>query len=725
MSTSIRSVAILAYNLSLICSFLVSQGFPYRKGIDYLYDRALENLEIGADTEKFMSRDWKIKFAAALVPRGLETDDLFYESLIRQLEKVLRSKFEDEVKLATGNSKLPAALQNAVTAEMDSLVKQWTNPGASVAKSTVSGADGAAIQKTSLVIRSVLLALKQIIDYAVELRFGDLRISSELFNQPKPVDSIVDDFAVEAQNFANALVQSSAFTAATVALPIASSQGAGIASGVLGVWNIAVSFGSMTNVARYRNRNEEARVRFFDSKMLFVLKDVFSMMTQDQRDHVPFNDNPYVEGLEKSAKTFLYHCEYYNMTEDKINLFKGAYERYKGSNRNQASTIEFMRQVVQEFVADTFQVNSYLQRDLVNIYKELEENLALSKQGKASGTTGADELFRMLVQFRPQLEASLERGDIKYGFLKDHKWYQTALPVSLKFLFGWMFCNQTISSKTWAVLKKAESLEKNGVSNPSAIKRPIHDLRELYHATKESEVGSMMFLSGFIVFCFSIFFSLFRLIQAAGADDQWVQDVLNAASWAAIGTTLGSSIAIFHFVRKLRHLFSLNAGLRSMRSDPRIRRVRLITVTQELLVFIRLLAVCAAAVSLPWSVAVQTFGSDISLDEMLPVYIAAGSVGAAAVATVFFFFVEFAIRYNLDPQLGIAVCEPFSKRIEHVKQSFTKSADGIETPQKMEKVAWEYATRQFLHEYRFDTVFAADRFGTIMQHLQSGNKKLE
>lgn len=72
------------------------------------------------------------------------------------------------------------------------------------------------------------------------------------------------------------------------------------------------------------------------------------------------------------------------------------------------------------------------------------------------------------------------------------------------------------------------------------------------------------------------------------------------------------------------------------------------------------------------------------------------------------------------------MCEPFRGRIEEIKAAFTKDPKevSIENDVELEREAWEYAAREFLHQYRFDTVFAADRFGTILQHLQSGNKKL-
>lgn len=219
-------------------------GFPYRKLLDYLYDRALEYYEIGADTETILSRDWKIKLAAAIVPRGLETDNLFYEALILQLEQTLLAKFKDEVKRATGNSELTPALEGAVSAEMADLTKPWKGNTTELPrgeKARISGEDRRVVGEVGSIIYSVINALKQTIDYSIELRLGNQRLSSELFNQPKPVDSLVDDFATEAQNFANALTQSAAFTAATIALQLLGeeSRGANIASAVLGVWNIA------------------------------------------------------------------------------------------------------------------------------------------------------------------------------------------------------------------------------------------------------------------------------------------------------------------------------------------------------------------------------------------------------------------------------------------------------------------------------------------------------
>merc|ERR1719215_1118987 len=49
--------------------------------------------------------------------------------------------------------------------------------------------------------------------------------------------------------------------------------------------------------------------------------------------------------------------------------------------------------------------------------------------------------------------------------------------------------------------------------------------------------------------------------------------------------------------------------------------------------------------------------------------------------------------------------------------------NNVKTQQIQDKTLWEYVTREFLHRNRFDTLFSANRFGNIMQYLQSGLAK--
>ena len=54
------------------------------------------------------------------------------------------------------------------------------------------------------------------------------------------------------------------------------------------------------------------------------------------------------------------------------------------------------------------------------------------------------------------------------------------------------------------------------------------------------------------------------------------------------------------------------------------------------------------------------------------------------------------------------------------KALFQQPIQSTLTEQVQERAKWEYVARSFLHNYRFDTVFAADRFGNFFQYIQSG-----
>jgi hypothetical protein len=627
-------------------------GFPYRELVNYLYARACEHRDISADTDSILTRDWKIKVAASIVPRGMETDSRFYEALLEELRVVFWQKYEDEVRREMGVKDLSPEVTSLISFNMDVIAEKID--AAMVAHGQVS------VQNVGKLIKSVSVALRQTIDYSVELRADNARLPSELYNQSTPIDSIVDDFAVEAQNFANALTQSAALTSGTVALNLLESQAATIGSALLGAWNIGVSFNSMTNVSRYKNRNEEARRKLFDQKYNRVMKSVFSLMTRDQRNlFTGPNQNPFFVSLDHYATVFVDLAKYYNMPEADVASFESAYKDFQESNRDQASTVSFMHLLVTVFIAGTFHESSYLQEALVNLYKELNDMLDLVREAPSNGLVGAVDVYRQLLSFQPSLEASIQRGAIKYGFLRACAWHQTVIPVSLKFILSPCFGKASIGGKTLAVLNAVKSLRTTDSTVEKTLSRPIRDLAELYHATKESETSSMMILSAYITFVLSICFSIIRIIEISGPREnykselEWIDTLLSVASWASLGTLLGAFIAVFHFYRKLKHLFGLVGFLTPRRSDPSIHTAIAVTRTQEFITMIRFFSVIGSSASITLFIVSQTV--DRRIYRKIAAYIALGAVGAAVMSVLLFVLFEFFVRYNLDPRLGRAV----------------------------------------------------------------------
>jgi hypothetical protein len=91
-------------------------------------------------------------------------------------------------------------------------------------------------------------------------------------------------------------------------------------------------------------------------------------------------------------------------------------------------------------------------------------------------------------------------------------------------------------------------------------------------------------------------------------------------------------------------------------------------------------------------------------------------------ATEYWLRGEYVVRYNLSTELGRFVCNLFRKEISEIHKDMSKPTNNIDTKHVQDLETWEYTARQFLHEWRFDTVFAANRFGQILQYIQSDRK---
>jgi hypothetical protein len=577
--------------------------------------------------------------------------------------------------------------------------------------------------------------VSQLVEFATRAYIYNERISSELFNQPKPVDSIVDDFAVEAQNFANSLTLSATFSASSLAFTLVDIRGGGsnvgsIWAAIIGGLNILLSFGTMTNVSRYKIRNEEARIYFFEEKLLAVKKAVFSVMDRKTQDTVTENSNPFFVDLEAKMNQFLSAAVYYDVEDPKE--LKEAYAVLKANINDPSAIRDFQKKLSTYFIPELYHVNSYLQEYLVGVFKILEGMHYLQTQqiDKTSGNDSALKLFNRLNDFTPVLDKSLQRGHTYWGFLKSRRLWHWDCTVVFRYFYSLMCCARAnggstplapIQTETLGVVKQARALSTHHQNQ--ILRREVRDLEVLYWATRESDIASLIFVSAFFVFIANWIFSISRIISRAGGSEK----VTDAAFWAVLASSTGAILALIHLMRKFFILinlwFTLGKKARNAPSvDDReaIRKVKGVTFTQILLTMARIGAAGAAAVALPWSVAQNGFDDEISVSAEIPFWIAVGAISAAVGSTFFFFVVEYVVRYNLSPRLGEYICEAFREEIENMYTVLDFPINDIQTKQVQERETWEYVAREFLHKYRFDTVFAADRFGSILQYIQSG-----
>ena len=706
-------------------------GFSYKSLAEYLFSKVIEYRQSGQTLDDILSADWKTKIAASLVPRGLESNEIFIRKLRWSFhhavfETVLASMKEDGRLKTVEVEKLMRRRKRELTLPM----QEAGEAGIEVFWRELLRDQDVAPNERRILYDEFCTTGKlvddvctKVVDAAKEARTYNARISSELSNQPKPVDSIVDDFAVEAQNFANSLTLSSAFAAGALAFRLVNESVADRASAILGGLNIAIAFSTMTNVSRYKIRNEEARIVAADEQFQNVKKAAFVLLDRETRDCFDLKENPFYTSLEEKVAAFRRVAHYYNYKEPRE--FNAAYSRLKERINSIEEIQSFLHLLVSKLIVSTYHVNSYVQEALVEVFRTLTDMLELLVQpvDRSQSTDAVKKLFSRLIAFEPKLQRSLQRGSIRWGFIKKRRFLHWDMVVTMRYFYSLIWiptCSgisiSPVQNDILDVLGRVKHVSRSYQNK--VLRREVRDLAALYWATRESDIASIIFVSGFLTFAASVVFTVARIF-----DLDYLTDF---AFYVTATSSLGAVLALFHFLRKAKLLAGLLIGLASKaRLAPASKRgyisqIVAVTATQLLLTIVRLLAAGAAAVALPFAVAENGFGDSIQTHVDIPFWIALGSVVSAIAATVFFFFVEYVVRYNLISDLGPFVCELFRSEIEQIHDGVKIPYNDMDTKQVQDRENWEYTAREFLHRYRFDTVFAADRFGQILQYVQGG-----
>lgn len=495
---------------------------------------------------------------------------------------------------------------------------------------------------------------------------------------------------------------------------------------------MALTF-DILDVSRYKIRNEKARVVFMDEKMPRLMKTVFQMMDSGVRRTTASEQNPFLVEVDAAARAVQRNVIYYDM-EDKCVEFKTSYKNMKDDATNPEGVQQFLRFLAKKIIAVDFQDNSYIQESLVTLYRVVEDwqSCLEEKADVVLLNVKASELHSRLRKFRKQLAPTLQRGPVRWGFLKQRKMTHLDPCIVIRYfysmLWGFTVCLfpqcgcrlAPIERETTSLMRHVQKFGRFSQSN--RLSRETRDVEELYWATHESDFSSLIFVVAALTFVTSIVFTIARILRISLLTD--------IAFFASAASTLGALLAVIHLVRKTAILSNLWVLLHEkdyevpdvyLRDLHLVRRVALI---QLFLTIVRLLAALASAVAFPFAIAEKGYTDRIPTVEDLPFWIATGAIGAALGAAVLFLLVEYAVRYRLPTELGPLVCNIFRAEIMEIfEEMIREPTNSVDSKFLAERETWLYTARAFLHQYRFDTVFAADRVGQIYTYLQSGQLK--
>jgi hypothetical protein len=456
---------------------------------------------------------------------------------------------------------------------------------------------------------------------------------------------------------------------------------------------------------------------------------VFTLLDDETRSRQKIERNPFIAAIEREARAFQRCVVYYDLGDAKT--FRNAHGILKKDFFNLVELKAFQKFITRNLLADEYHVNSYVQEALVNLFRAVEEWVVCLRRSGNNDYNLSEKsrvLYKNLHRFKRRLEPSLQRGHIRWGFLKARHLWHSDVAITCRFFYSMVWsvvaavfptrscCLAPIEHHTSTLLKQVRITAK--IDSENRLSRDLSDVEVLYWATRESDIASVIFVVAFLTLVTSFVFAVAQLLSIGRIQD--------FAFYAATTSALGALLAVFHLVRKLFILINLWVLLGEKAHEVpdvylrNLRIVRNVTLTQVLLTLTRLLAALGAAVALPFSIAELGYSDRIPTIESLPFWIALGSIGAALGAALFFVVVEYVVRYHLPTELGPFVCNIFRTEIAAIYEEMAHRPTNSVVPKAvLERQACEYTASAFLHLYRFDTVFAADRFGQILQYLQS------
>jgi len=744
-------------------------GFGYAHGLDYLRSKLIEHYEFDQDFDEFLSRDWKIKFAAAWVPIRLEMDNNFMENIQSILKKTIHEQFVSEISKDDDLSDKPhEVLLKKIFGEIED-----SSNGPIVAADfwnevieKLGNTDQRVIDYHVPLAMLLEQAVDDILNFARQYYFENKRVSSEYEHQPKSVDFISDDFAVQAQNFTASLTFSATLSAAALTILLLENTVNGnnnngiVGSAILSAITPLIAFGTVTNASQYKTRNEMSREEYRDKRYLPFLQEVFSCMKSVDQAGVSLVENPFYREIYALRTKFINDCRYYNLKASgefnqkkyEPTAFTNAFRTFAISPCDDTLAAEFLLLIQTKLLPSVFHENSYIQQTLTDLTVVLKRLIEYNKRKyhvTEEASKSAKILFERVVLLEPRLDGSLQRGDVKWGFFKSRKLMHGHCWTSLvQYWWDKIYCARPgkiprsvqeargrgdnkmrpISAETIEIKAQTEALiVQLTPSETGGLKRSIQDLQQFYNATKESYTASLIVVSGTISFFTGILFTIANIgNNASNMNNRGFYNLSRVGMWSfGLITPITAILSMLHLFRKFWILWGLSGKLSVKLSKggndeakENIKTIKSVTRSQQTVTLMRFIASAGSAVALYTGLAALNM-TNTNFGQA-PFWIGLGSLCLHVLSVVYLLFIEYFIRYKFDPRLGEYLSESFREEIAELHNAFSMKLTNINTNQEQELNTWEYVAREFLHDHRFDTVFAADRFSALFNFLQSG-----
>ncbi len=713
---------------------LLRPGFSNKQVLRYVWWQIVGGKE---NIESHLSRDWLVKFSASMVPRGMPLNIKFIESLKDDTNLAIFDLFVEAVK-NDYSIDWSESLEQTLIARRGQVSKHrevngrnglfweqffegWKISLNESSHERLQGYFGETAKEAEKFVIEVL-------DFARESHLYDRRKGQELWNQPKPVDSVVGDFAADGRILPSYMTQLTALCTASVALVLFAERfdNNKTMELVFEIVSILVAFMSLilcasiiSNSWKYKIRNREARAIYLNHHLLTLKKAAFGAMDTKERGEEPDDENPFLQDLEEKKKKFVEDVIYYGLEDPDEFIYD--YKRLMERSDQGASFRHFQKLLVTYYIPDVYQSNSYVQERLVEVYKVCDEILGLltrnAKKTEVKERDHVTNLFHRTRDFGPRLEKSMKSS-----------LFNADAFVAIRYLAS-ILCISTIKNEIpvipieteiYGIIKTARKVRDEHFG--MILKREIPDLEYLHRVCVESDKGSVVFLSAILVFASSTLLAISRIVVISFNDKTILAAI---ALWAQLSVVILAFLSYRYFAVYLGHCLWLwvKFGLK-LSARPRYkkygRRIRGVIFMEFFLTIVRLCVILASVAALAWCITMYFSELTGAEESLVPLFIAAAAFGTAILTSLLSWMEEFFLAYKLPTKLGDIVCGLFRVELESMYDDLAVPGNKFLTNQAQEHTTWEYVAREFFHKHRFDAILGPDRAGPILQSLQCG-----
>ncbi len=506
---------------------------------------------------------------------------------------------------------------------------------------------------------------------------------------------------------------------------------------------LIVAFGTMTNVSRYGNRNEEFRTEYYNKKLPGLERALFKKLSPQGRRANWERNNPFVKQLKSRFDEFVANAEYYGVDYEEIET---KYNEMKHDNISHVQN--FMNLICTHFIPIVYQKDIYLKDFLWQLHVACTEIVDVLSSPKGNNTeeqiaATKDMLIVSILgnmeEFSTRLAASLQTGPILFGFFRKGKTIgQSVLvaPIRDRLLkIGNILLPRSDQAGGWRPLAtvirdiNARVYDLNEQYLDHGLKREARDLKELFHSTMESAHASAIYFVACGSFSFAILSTANNFFNATVEDENRLpQPVRRFQLFISQGSSIISIFAALYALEFLVKFFTRQRKvLKSVAKIPSevggcIRKVKRVAIAQSFITVLRILAALGTVVSLGTNFARLFVLSETPMEYFTRSQIQMGalvSLGGWILAIVLSFFVDFFLLWNLEPTTGYEICINFKSELVRIYNSYSGSTDDA-----LDSVNREYTAREFVDKTRFDSVLRADRFVSNLQTILSKDFKL-